>query len=200
MQKYKLCEGIQIDSFTDGEAVVYDANQEMIHILNVTATMVLKSISGFLPRGGQKMMKSYNALSAEEKIVCLITDIIVNKTYCEYNKEKGYFSYEIYADYRDCVQDETVTKWCKADNPREAFYEDMADWYMESIWQCEDNVIETVRDNWISDEFSYEEYQNFIEDWIKEHLAVNLPYDHYLKQPVCVDIIVDTGDENYDYV
>ena len=29
---------------------------------------------------------------------------------------------------------------------------------------------------------------------------MNLPSKHYLGQKVCVDIIVDTGDENYDYV
>ena len=42
--KYALRENIQIDTFSDGEAVVYDQANEMIHILNTTAALVLKTL------------------------------------------------------------------------------------------------------------------------------------------------------------
>lgn len=42
--KYLLGENIQIDSFSDGECVVYDGSNEIIHILNQTAAMALKII------------------------------------------------------------------------------------------------------------------------------------------------------------
>lgn len=137
-------------------------------------------------------------MKACENIAKIISDIIIEKTYCDYHD--GYFTCDVYADYRDCAEDDTIIKWCKSDNPRDAFYEDMAEWYLESEWYCEDDVIKCVKENWNSSEYPYDDNQEFIEDWIKEHLAVNLPYDHYLKQSVCVDIVVDTGDENYDYV
>lgn len=42
--KYALRESIQIDTFSDGEAVVYDQANEMIHVLNTTAALVLKTL------------------------------------------------------------------------------------------------------------------------------------------------------------
>ena len=46
----------------------------------------------------------------------------------------------------------------------------------------------------------YDDHEEFIESWIREHLFFRYPEDHFLKQTVCVNITVDTGDENYDYV
>ncbi len=145
-------------------------------------------------------MASSNTKEVNEKIAAIIRDILFHQTSCDYNEEKGYFSCEVYADYRDCVEKDTVIKWCQSEEPRDAFFEDIFEWFQESIWECEDEAIKTVRDNWVSEEFSYDEHQEFIEEWIKDHLCVEPPCDHYLKQKVCVDIIVDTGDENYDYV
>ncbi len=42
--RYALRENIQIDTFSDGEAVVYDQEKEMIHVLNITAALVLKTL------------------------------------------------------------------------------------------------------------------------------------------------------------
>ena len=145
-------------------------------------------------------MESSDIQAVNEQIAALIKDILIRETACAYDEDKNFFSCEIYADYRDCAENDTVIKWCQSDNPRDAFYEDIAEWFQESIWQCEDDAIKTVRDNWVSEEFPYNEHQELIEEWIKEHLCVEPPCDHYLKQEVCVDIIVDTGDENYDYV
>lgn len=130
----------------------------------------------------------------------IITDIIFYHTSCDYHKDKGNFTCEVYADYRDCAQDDTIIKWCKADNPREAFYDDLFQWYQECIFDCEDEVIETVKTHWADAEYSFEDNEEFITDWIREHVTVEMPDKHYLHQKVCVDIIVDTGDENYDYV
>ena len=41
---YVLCENIQADSFADGEAVVYDQANEIIHVLNTTAAIVFKAV------------------------------------------------------------------------------------------------------------------------------------------------------------
>ena len=39
--KYVLREDIQVDFFSDGEAVAYDRISEIMHVLNITAAMVL---------------------------------------------------------------------------------------------------------------------------------------------------------------
>lgn len=44
MSKYSLSNHMQFDYFDDGEAVVYDMENEKIHILNVTAAYVVKLI------------------------------------------------------------------------------------------------------------------------------------------------------------
>ena len=139
-------------------------------------------------------------MEKSERLSEIITDILFHNTSCDYHKDKGYFSCEIYADYRDCAQDDTIINWCKADNPREAFYDDLFHWYQESTFECEDELVATVKDNWTDPEYAFDENEEFIREWIREHVTVELPDKHYLHQKVCVDIIVDTGDENYDYV
>ena len=40
--RYYLREGIRIDSFSDGEMVAYDQNNETIHVLNAMGALVLR--------------------------------------------------------------------------------------------------------------------------------------------------------------
>lgn len=42
--KYSLVNNVQIEFFSDGECVVYDGNNEMIHVLNLTASIILKAL------------------------------------------------------------------------------------------------------------------------------------------------------------
>ena len=42
--KYALREGTQIDCFSDGEMIVYDQINEITHVLNTTAALVLNLI------------------------------------------------------------------------------------------------------------------------------------------------------------
>ena len=138
--------------------------------------------------------------STEEKVISEIKRLIRQHTYCSYRDEEECFVTEIYADYRDEARTDTIIQWCRAENPWDAFWESLDEWYRESVWDEEDNIIAAVRKNWCSKCHSYEENEEFIEEWIRENLSVELPSDHYLEQEVCVDIIVDTGDGNYDYV
>jgi len=130
----------------------------------------------------------------------IITDIVFYHTSCDYHKEEGYFSCVLYADYREQADTATIIKWYYSDNPRDAFYEDLMEWYQESSFECEDDIINTVKRYWADEEYTFDENKEFITDWIKEHVSIELPDDHYLRQKVCVNITVDTGDENYDYV
>ena len=136
----------------------------------------------------------------ENRLAEIITDIIFQHTSCDYHKDGGFFTCEIYADYRDYAENSTVIKWCEADNPHEAFNEELFCWYQDCIFECEDDVIDTVKRHWTDAEFSFDDNEEFIVDWIRDHVTFEIPVDHYLQQKVCVDIIVDTGDGNYDFV
>ncbi len=136
----------------------------------------------------------------EKSLIQIIIDLIEKHTCIHYDSAKQHFPVEIYADYRDDVSAKTVGKWCQADNPRDAFWEDLSEWFQVAVWEAEDELIKAVRDNWDCKIHSFEQNEEFITEWIKESMDIRLPEKHYLSKRVCVDIIVDTGDANYDFV
>ena len=116
-----------------------------------------------------------------------------------FRDKHGNFYTEIYADYRDELDDQSLKKLCNAENPREQFYEWLDEAYLECIWDYEDQVIKEV----LKDEDFAEIASGLDEDEVRDHLRdmfyVKLPEEHYLNQDILVDILVDTGDLNYDY-
>ncbi|UKI32028.1 MAG: hypothetical protein L6W00_30840 [Lentisphaeria bacterium] len=58
--------------------------------------------------------------------------------------ENGVFYEEIYADYRDTLDDCTLKKICNDDHPREKFWELLDEWYRDCEWEYADNVIKQV--------------------------------------------------------
>ena len=128
-----------------------------------------------------------------------LLELIDRYTYCDCDYEKQTVTYEIYADYNDTLQNETITRWCKAENPGDAFYEEMFKWYDEFCdFDCPEEILRAIKPHW--DTGRYELDEDAVIEWLREHLYYQLPVDHYLDQTVCVDLIVDTGDGNYDFV
>lgn len=136
----------------------------------------------------------------EKSVIDTVIRLIEKNSFLIYDKEQDQIKADIYADYHDEASDKTIIAWCQSKNPMEAFWESLYEWYQQAIWDLEDETISSVENNWDSRVHSYEDNAEYIADWIREHLCIELPEDHYLNQEVCVDIIVDTGDENYDYV
>ena len=135
----------------------------------------------------------------ENSIVSAIRDCIDRHTYCDWDESEGLYCCEIYADYRDEADNKSVCEWCKSKTPFDRFYEDLQEWYFDYSASCEEDILSTLRHHWDSP-ISYEDNAEFIEDWVRNHLYFNYPDEHFLKQRICVDILVDTGDGNYDYV
>jgi len=127
-----------------------------------------------------------------------IIGVIDTHTYLR-RDDDGHYHGEIYADYRDEFDESTIKKMFQADNPREKFYEsldfDDCDWYerVELLKTLEKHFNDT------DETLDYNTHEDFIRDWVCENVFFNYPYDHFLNQDVCIDIIVDTGDGNYDY-
>lgn len=108
------------------------------------------------------------------------------------NKNNIIFTNIISADYRDSFSESTIKEILMSDNVRESFYEKFAD--------CD--MIEEY--NYILNEVIYDlnidkDESIGLSDFIFEHCFFEIDYNHYLKQLVCCDLIIDTGDGNYDY-
>ena len=118
---------------------------------------------------------------------------------CLRDNGDGTFSQEIYADYRDVMEDETAAEICKSDDPREAFEEKMWEWYDDYAYDLCMELLGEFEDSSYPDGFSKEE-RDILEDFFVEHVYYDYPEEHYLKQKFYVTIMTDTGDANYDFV
>lgn len=116
----------------------------------------------------------------------------------------GTYCYEIYADYRDEMDARTAIRILAAGEPMEVFWDTLDEWYREYRWTLEDELEKEIRVKLTAGDGPYpnglsEEDDEALRDALLEMVYFNLPADHYLKQTFPVDIMVDTGDGNYDY-
>lgn len=117
---------------------------------------------------------------------------------CDYNKKSKIFEVELYADYRDDVDDSCLKIIFQDDNPYEKLLSMLNEGYQEEVWRTEDQLVDQVSE-YLDDlgiEYDSEELSTFI----SENVSVDIPLDHYLDQKVCVNIVLDVGDANYEFV
>lgn len=130
----------------------------------------------------------------------IVRETIENKMRAWQKKPDGYYHEEIYADYRDEMGDATLKQILAYEDPWQAFDDKMFEWYHDAEWQIENDLLEAVVasiETGVSDA-TYDDYE--IRKEIRELVLIDYPYEHFLKQQFCVNIFVDTGDGNYDYV
>lgn len=123
----------------------------------------------------------------------------------------GDFYVELYADYRDELEDYHLKKFMEADDPEQEFYETLYEVFEDCAWHAQNDVIDKVLEDEDVLEYVYNcdedsEYnseemytEDEARDIIRDMFYVRYPDDHFLKQNICVDILVDTGDANYDF-
>ena len=114
--------------------------------------------------------------------------------------ENGMFYEEIYADYRDTLDDRTLKAICNADRPREKFYDLLNEWYCDSEWDYAEEIVKKVLDDETVTELAEPLDADDVRELIREQFYVSYPEKHFLKEDVLVDLILDTGDMNYDFV
>lgn len=123
----------------------------------------------------------------------------------EVNKDDGgCYCYEIYADYRDEMDDDTATAILGSDDPWVAFAEKMDEWYSDCEREARSELEKGIESKLTADGGPYpegftKEESELFEDLMRELVYMKLPEDHFLDQEFCVNIMVDTGDGNYDY-
>lgn len=116
----------------------------------------------------------------------------------------GTFTYEIYADYRDEMDDKTAISILQSEDPMGTFWEQLEEWYMDYRLTLEDDLERAVRTRLTASDGPYPEgLSNEDDDRLRDMLVdlvyYNPPAGHFLKQSFYVNIMVDTGDGNYDY-
>lgn len=128
--------------------------------------------------------------------------------YCEGNyfdkTEGGYYKYDLYADYRDTLDNKTVTEILEATDPMQKFYEVLDDAWFHYTLEVENEHIDKIKEILESEDGLFPEgmdadTEEMLKDEFRELTYIALPYDHYLKQEFYTNIMVDTGDGNYDY-
>lgn len=137
-------------------------------------------------------------MTLEEKKKIAI-EFLRDYTYPFQQNKDGTFSFDLYANYDDCLSERQIATIVESDDPEMAMYELLDEAYMEAVWYEEDNIRSAFQT------YMFDHYPDVdIEDgslWeiVRDYLLISPPYDHYWDQDVCVDIMLDTGDGNYDF-
>lgn len=121
-------------------------------------------------------------------------------------KADGTYHFEIYVDYRDMLEDHTAQEILESDSPRDTLIEKLWDWYQESEWDILDDLVndfkEEVDPKLLEDANIIEDGNiddDMIRDIFQDTVYVDYPEDWALGQEFCFNIIVSTGDDNYDF-
>jgi hypothetical protein len=115
----------------------------------------------------------------------------------------GTYECELYADYRDCLDDSDIHKILKADEPLHKFYSFIDEWYDPEAAEVFDSVANEIYETLCGDADAEFANKGLIVDDVYDYLQSIFwpacPYDHFLRQEVNINILVDTGDGNVDY-
>ena len=113
---------------------------------------------------------------------------------------------DVYADYRDQLEAGSIKELQKrldergAESAKNIFMD-----YITEIYEDYDlyNGTEDMECVCQNQGIDYDELDDDMKDYVNEvfneNVFYNLPYDHYLGQDVCINIVVDAGDANYDF-
>lgn len=128
----------------------------------------------------------------------------LDKSFEVFKDTEGLYCYEIYADYNDAMDADTATEILESADPEQAFAEKMEEWYLNYEVGAYYELENSIKSKLTTDGGPYpkcftEEENNMFVDLVDELVYVKLPEDHFLDQEFCVNIMVDSGDGNYDY-
>ena len=113
--------------------------------------------------------------------------------------EDGLFYSEVYVDYRDELSDDTIRTILSSDDPQQAYYELVTDAYEFAAIEEENEIIKRLEEDPVL-AAAYKEDEDLFRDTLSDLFYVKLPYDHFLSEKVDINILLDTGDCNYDFI
>ena len=110
------------------------------------------------------------------------------------HEKNGQYIYSIAPCYGDYIGPDTIPVLCAADEPLEALEEWVEEQYALTVARIRKMVIDHVLDAYP------EEDEEEVIDEVIEQLGFEYPYDHFQKQTMRVNVVVDTGDGPYNFV
>lgn len=181
-----------------GHTVYYDQNPgELAHdILCIMELIDGEKASPDAPVSEEIMRKEIDRILSNEPV---------------WRKVGNEWHTELYADYRDELCFADLHEIFSSSDPHIKFYELMEKWYGNADYEARDYISSVVRkklgeiggvfavdeDGFFIDDETEELYQDLFDSGI---FCCDLPYKHFYKQRVQLDIMIDTGDGNRDYV
>lgn len=107
----------------------------------------------------------------------------------------------VYRDYHDDLSPDMILDYLKQENPMDAFYENVSkiygDYYNSEI--VSDVYNDIVNDMTDEEARFMEENEEECMTVVYENLDIHVPYDDFLDEEICCDIIIDNGDANTDF-
>ena len=137
-------------------------------------------------------------MDAYDELKLLIKEVLKEESYVD---SDGFYYDEVYVDYRDEIPDSTIAEILNADDPEISFEEHLEEAYFDERVRLEDEMYDKLMENEDIAELveKYSLSDTDVRDALFDLWYVKLPYDDFLKQEVCMDIVLDTGDMNYDF-
>ena len=113
----------------------------------------------------------------------------------QYDEKNGCYFDEPYVDYNDELTDKDIANILDQEEPEWALEDMLSDCYQDTEWQYRDDIIEKFQKTEEGSKYDWDE----INDELVDMWYLKIPFEHYRRQEVCMDVLVDTGDMNYDY-
>ena len=138
-----------------------------------------------------------NSIRAEELIPQLLEEEADN--HCVTAKGDGQFELEIYKDYDDAISMDTIREIVQSKDPQCAYWDAINEMYDQSADYYIDQLIDAVCDKLGKNDIVVtEEIRESVENTFRNNLE--LIYPDFDNQEVNVNIFIDSGDANYEYV
>jgi len=138
-----------------------------------------------------------------ENLKAAVETVLDRESSC-YKQKDGSYEVEIYADYRDKMDYKTAADICSSDDLRQALAEKLYEWYADYECQSCCELEKAIHKELTSDGGPYpdglsDDDEEDIKQLLWELVCWKYPVDHFLNQAFKVNIMLDTGDGNYDY-
>lgn len=108
--------------------------------------------------------------------------------------------YDVYRDYNDRLSPDMILNDLEQKNPMKAFYEHINEMYGDyNSWVFTDVYNDMMNDMTEEEARFMEENEEACMDVVYENLDIHFPYDDFLDEKICCNIVIDNGDANTDF-
>ena len=108
--------------------------------------------------------------------------------------------YTIYRNYNDHLSPDMIVDCLEQKNPMDAFYEYVFEGYEEECDYLYPDIYKEMMDDMTEEDAKFmKENEEECISVVDENLDMHYPYDDFLDEKICCDIVIDNGDANTDF-